>query len=349
MPRASHRRTLGTVTVFPITRAQPSMARCVALAVLFLLSPWIAHAASVDLLVREIPLNPEDTAQAVVDRLQFRGGLEISSSESGFGGFSALAVGADGTRLIALSDSGGWLRARIVHDAEGRLVDLRDGELGALIDTEGRVLNRKRWSDAESVAETPDGDLVVAFEREHRLWRYPRAEPPFSLPPEPAIAPADLGLAPANGGIEALTALKDGRLLAVSEDMADGDAHLAAWIGGERGWTRRAYARQGRFKPTGAATLPSGDVLVLERRYTVPGGPAARVVRLSAGLLDDPAAPLQGTEVALIEPPLTLDNFEGIAVRQGAGGETLLYLLSDDNFSPTQRTLLLLFALRETD
>ena len=41
-----------------------------------------------------------------------------------------------------------------------------------------------------------------------------------------------------------------------------------------------------------------------------------------------------------------IDNMEGIAVRRGAKGETLFYLISDDNFSPLQRTLLLMFELK---
>jgi len=41
-----------------------------------------------------------------------------------------------------------------------------------------------------------------------------------------------------------------------------------------------------------------------------------------------------------------IDNMEGIAVRRGTNGETLLYMISDDNFSARQRTLLLMFELR---
>jgi len=42
----------------------------------------------------------------------------------------------------------------------------------------------------------------------------------------------------------------------------------------------------------------------------------------------------------------SIDNMEGVAVRRGPKGETLLYMVSDDNFSPLQRTLLLMFELR---
>ena len=40
-----------------------------------------------------------------------------------------------------------------------------------------------------------------------------------------------------------------------------------------------------------------------------------------------------------------IDNMEGLAVRPGENGETLLTIVSDDNNSLLQRTLLLQFAL----
>ena len=44
---------------------------------------------------------------------------------------------------------------------------------------------------------------------------------------------------------------------------------------------------------------------------------------------------------------MTVDNYEALAVWRAPGGETMLLLASDDNFSPRQRTLLLAFALAD--
>ncbi len=107
-----------------------------------------------------------------------------------------------------------------------------------------------------------------------------------------------------------------------------------------------SYAKEGAFTPTGAARLPDGDVIVLERRFTLLGGLAARLLRLEAAALR-PGAALGGRELARLGPPLSVDNMEGIATRRGPGGETLIYLISDDNFHPLQRTLLLMFELAE--
>ena len=60
-----------------------------------------------------------------------------------------------------------------------------------------------------------------------------------------------------------------------------------------------------------------------------------------------PGALLEGTEIARISLPLTVDNFEGLGLRRDRDGRLLVYLISDDNFNPLQRTLLLMFRLSE--
>jgi len=43
---------------------------------------------------------------------------------------------------------------------------------------------------------------------------------------------------------------------------------------------------------------------------------------------------------------LTIDNFEGIAARRLSDGRVRLYVISDDNFSGRQRTLLMVFDVK---
>ena len=66
----------------------------------------------------------------------------------------------------------------------------------------------------------------------------------------------------------------------------------------------------------------------------------ARVRRLS------PDGTLGPVLIAL-RPPASVDNMEGIAAVRTATG-TRLYLLSDDNDNPLQRTLLLAFDVAAT-
>ncbi len=91
-------------------------------------------------------------------------------------------------------------------------------------------------------------------------------------------------------------------------------------------------------------TLPDGDLLVLERRLTLMQGLAARVRHILAADLKAPG-PVKARNIATLSYPYNIDNMEGIATRQGPGGETYVYLLSDDNYLSLQRTLLMMFRL----
>jgi hypothetical protein len=43
-----------------------------------------------------------------------------------------------------------------------------------------------------------------------------------------------------------------------------------------------------------------------------------------------------------------IDNMEGLSVHRDARGKTVLTLISDDNFNPLQRTVLLQFAFADS-
>lgn len=288
-----------------------------------------------------LPLDSETPGRRAVGALTYRGGLVLSSSDRAFGGLSALGVSADGRRMVALTDRGRRFAARLVYDENGDLAGLRRTELDAMAGIDGAPLTAKSESDIESMSPGVEGEIIVAFERRHRLWRYL----PGQIRPEPIRHPAESAKLPANSGIEGLALLNDGRLFAVSEGSADLPATLA-WISGRKNWATMTYALEGGFRPTGAATLANGDILVLERRFTLRAGAAGRVRRL-AGSSVAPGADLKPVTVAEFRAPVAVDNFEGIAVRETAGGRTLIYIVSDDNFNPLQRTLLMMFEMAE--
>jgi hypothetical protein len=58
-----------------------------------------------------------------------------------------------------------------------------------------------------------------------------------------------------------------------------------------------------------------------------------------------PDALIDGKPLIVADMAYQIDNMEGIAVHTNAAGETILTLVSDDNFSFLQRNLLLQFAL----
>jgi hypothetical protein len=304
-----------------------------------------ASGTAVEVSARAVALHPTDPTVSEVGRLTYRGGVHLRAHDSRFAELSALRILPDGERIVAVTDRGHWLTARLQHDARGVLQGLVDVHMDALRDADGRAL-QPPWSDAEALAVTPDGTKFVGFERHHRIWRYPPADPPFSGPPEPLPTPPGLERAPFNEGIEAMTLLPDGRLFVLTEGLFDADGDIVGWVGGEKGWSPLRYRPGAGLVPTGAAVLPSGDVLVLERGFGLVSGFRIRVARVAAAAIRSDAR-LQGEELALLAPPLSVDNFEGIDVRVTEAGKTLIYLLSDNNRLPFQRTLLLQFELNE--
>ena len=304
-----------------------------------------AVAAPLEIAARAVPLQAEDPERARVGPLRFLGGLQLTSADLRFGGFSALLLSEDGARLTAVTDRGHWITARLIADPTGAPLGLDEAEIGELHGPGGRHLRGKRDSDSESLARLPGGALVVGFERDHRLWRYPAAPNPLAGRPEAIPVPAGLRALRGNSGIEALATLADGALLAIAEGRKEAATSPAfLWRGGA--WSELAYPRVPGFRPTGATTLPGGDLLVIERSFNLIDGVAIRLQRIPAAAIR-PGATLNGETLAVLRPPLTLDNMEGLAARRGPDGATLVYLISDDNFRALQRTLLLVFALEE--
>lgn len=301
-----------------------------------------AAAEPLTLTTRRIPLNPEVPEATQIGALAYRGGLVLRSTHPRFGGLSGLAVAPDG-RLLAVSDRGVWIGFRPVV-ANGQLVGVADATIDPILDGKGLAL-AGRATDAEAVIALRHATFV-AFEQDHRLWRYPAApghiggiaKATMPIPERRALA--------ANGGFEAATALGGGRILMVAEEPAvEGGDHPGWIVAGDRAFAL-TYAPTGLFKPTEFARLKNGDVLALERRFTAVGGFAARLQRIARATIK-PGARLAGRELARIEPPLVVDNYEAMAALPAPDGGHLVFIASDDNFRSLQQTVLLLFHLSD--
>lgn len=314
------------------------------------------------------PLSIETTAVSLaanaetvhVGKLRYRGGLQMDSGEAAFGGLSAIVVSADGTRFVAVTDESHWILGRLAYQ-DGNLSGATGERIAPLLAPDASPL-RGKHGDAEGLAATSaglDGDLFVSFEGDHRLWRYSFGRDGVLAVPTELPLPADARRASPNEGIEGLTLLRDGRLLAMSERFADEAHHFRAWLmpaprrdaGMRNGSTMEvaeplALAPHKPFSLTDVRELDNGDLLTLERRYHPDNGVGMQMRRIPASLVRGGAV-LDGEVVADFGEGFTIDNMEGLSVRRGENGETLVYVVSDDNFNaPAQRTLLLMFELQ---
>lgn len=329
--------------------ARPLLAFCLLITACASVSPPPASAQEQSIEIRSatLPFKIDEPGATRLDKLIWRGGIAMTANSTSFGGWSDLHVSADGKTLTAVSDLGAHLTAAIDYDAKGNLVGLSGGRIGQLRGPDGKPIESKIEADAESMARLADGSWLVGFERNHRIWHYP------TLQGVPTVVegPADIGRLPANGGIEAMTALADGRVIAISEQYRRRPDSVVGWVGnpkpdGRYQWRAFDYPTIPDFHPTAIARLPDGSFVMLERAFDLVRGVRCRVMRFAAADLE-PGGILRPQELARLASPHAVDNLEGLAAGKGRNGETLLWLISDDNFNPLQRNILMMFELAE--
>jgi hypothetical protein len=279
--------------------------------------------------------------------VEYLGGLELKSSHREFGGFSAIHVASDGEHFVSLSDKGWWLAGRIVNE-RGRPVGIAEATMAPMLGPDGRTLAARGWSDTESLAER-DGWFYVGIEGANRIVRFDFARQGLLARAEVVAAPHSISHLPPNKGLEALTfAPHDsklaGALIAFSERGLDANGNLKAFLIGGAGPGQFSVKRRDDFDISDSATLPSGDVLLLERRFSWWAGFAIRLRRIAISDIA-PAALVDGTDLLFAGPGYHIDNMEGLSVHLDSNRDTVLTLISDDNFSVFQRTVLLQFKL----
>ena len=286
-----------------------------------------------------VMLDPSDAGRTRLGALRFLGGWELVGRRPSFGGISALHV--RNGHVIALSDAGTVIRFTMRN---GAISDVRFQALPSGPGTGAGKTDR----DTEAFAIDPvTGRAWVGFERHNAIWRYSADFSRASGHAEPTA----MSNWPKNNGPEALVRLADGRFIVLAEARqgpgGTSEGLLFASDPTTPGPPPVAFAYRGPagFLVTDAAQLPDGGLIVLHRDFSVSRGVAA-VVSLVDTRTIKAGALVEGRPIARFAPPLTVDNMEAISVDQ-AGGRTMIWLASDDNFSPLQRTLLMKFELAE--
>ncbi|WP_245303702.1 esterase-like activity of phytase family protein [Pseudorhodoplanes sinuspersici] len=304
--------------------------------------------------IRATPIeafDPREPAKKQFGSLIFRGGLVLSSPHKQFGGLSSLRVAADGSRFLAVTDRGFWVRGRITYRGEAP-TGIADGEIAPMLYSDGRPITARGWYDAEALAED-GGFAYVALERVHRILKFDYAK--RGLLSRGTLVPAlpEIAKLPSNLGLECLQAMPKGSslagaLVAISERGLD-DAHniRGFLIGGPKPGVF-SVKRSDDFDVADCAVAPNSQLLVLERSFSWRRGVAMRIRSIPLADVVSGAV-LEGTKLISADMGFEIDNMEGLSVSRTAKGETVLTLVSDDNFSMIQRTILLQFTLLDRD
>ena len=268
-----------------------------------------------------------------------RQGLTLRSQAEWFGGYSGLSV-AD-SQAFLVSDGGHRVVIDLAFDADGLIQGVGRADGSWLFDAEGTPLTKAN-GDVEGVARLGDA-YAVTVEGRHRIARVAEDR----LRNERPMPAAEADVLGRNTGYEAITLLPDGRLLIVSEGLdADGLALVRQGQLGQplRSWDAARYRPASGFQATAARIDPgTGDLFVLERAYSLWRGPRMRIARVPAERLGE--AVLEGREVTRMGWREGIDNMEGLDLARLPDGSLRLYLISDDNYSDAQRTVLLSLSL----
>jgi hypothetical protein len=310
----------------------------------------VASPVTIEVKARPLPsFDTRDRAHTRFGALEYRSGLVLTSGFPGFGGLSALRLDPKGERFVAVSDQGAWFTGRLVY-AGRNMVGLDDVEASPLLFMDGRPITEHGWYDSESLA--MDGSFAyVGLERVNQVMRFDFSKGFTRARGEVVPLPPAAKRLPNNKGLEALVFVPKGlplagTLIALSERGLDANGNLIAFLVGGPQPGQFSVRRTDDFDISDAVIPPSGDLLILERKFSLLSGVGIRIRRVALASIG-PGALVDGPAIFNADLGQEIDNMEGIDAHVTPEGETVLTMISDDNFSFIQRTLLLQFTLVE--
>ena len=307
------------------------------------------HAQPVDLLNVNSPeaMPVEFIKSANLNGLEYVAGYHLTSDNPRFGGISGLDTLDDGS-LLSVTDQGDFLW--IGMDEFDHLLPV-SAQMSVMRDADGVPYDSKRAADSEGLA-VSDGLALVSFEQNHRVEAFDlttcgsnaRASRIFDFESENF----EFKKSYTNKGMEALALTRDGGLILGLEAL-NGDASQIS-ISPKQSFVdfKHEIIAGGGKQMTGSDFLSlnesEGLLFSLHRHYSPLTGTHIRLLQTSVSIGENDEFSLANTqELLYLKPPGISDNFEGIAVRREENGVIRLFIVSDDNFSPKQRSLLLIF------
>jgi len=289
---------------------------------IFLLCALPVQAQTVKIWNKAVPFAPFENTSVKLLSVE-----ELSAKDDRFGGLSAL-LWHDG-HFWSVSDRGKLFRFNANFSDEVAIWPLRDGQ--------GQPLSGKRQTDSESLALTENGDFYIAFERKHRVAVYNQQG---YRQGKNLTLPKAVGALKDNGGLEAIEQDRQGNLLLLAE-AKNNPAASPLWRG-HQAWKQTILAKTEDYHPTGLSRIAGCDDFILLERFYHP----IKGVRARLSLLEGQSGQRRKV-IAQLGPPTPLDNFEGIATYRDKTGQLIITLISDDNFSILQRTMVMKLLLKE--
>jgi hypothetical protein len=304
----------------------------------------------IEIRARPIPaFEPRDPSRVRFGALGFRGGVELISTYPDFGGLSAIRVEQDGAAFLAVSDKGRWFRGRITYQGD-RPTGVADAEMAPVLGQDGKPLAARGWYDSESMA-VDGGTVWLGLERVNRIVRFDYGRDGLLARGVPVALPSGIAKLPHNRGLECLATVGKGQplsgaLIAVSERGLDAEGNIKGFLIGGPSPGEFTVKRIGDFDITDCAVTPAGGLVLLERSFARWRGVGMRLRRVPLADIK-PGAVLDGPVLTEADMGYQIDNMEGLSAHRAANGDTVLTVISDDNFAFYQRTLLLQFTLAE--
>lgn len=270
---------------------------------------------------------------AAAASLDLRTTYHWQSSRAEFGGLSGVTLSENGTHITAISDRGTIFLANVERN-NGIISKISVYARHVLQDGDGNPPSQF-LQNAEGLTIDPDGSIHVAYEGWSRVWTYMH---PDSLPKWLHVWDRFWDLI-GNSGFEALAQDDRGHLYVISEQAKQNAFPVFIYDG--KVWAEGvSIPKIDDFQISGADFGPDGALYVVERKFSWIRGFATRVRRLELN------ANRIIKDARLLDSPFgEMDNSEGIDLWQDVDGTTIVTLLSDDNFSPLQKTLVTEFEL----
>jgi hypothetical protein len=313
------------------------------------------------------------TGRRRIGQLTFVAGFHLTSPDKRFGGLSGIDV-LDNGNLLAISDRGDFVWIDLAPDG---LTPVR-GRIAAMHDARGEPLRGPADGDAEGLA-VNGGMALVSFERNHRILAFDvgrcagaaRGAPivfgPFGLALSDAFSDERI-VADANQGAEPLGVTDDWYVFTGVETKVEGLSPMSARpIEAALEFEHRIGVDAPEFVGVDVIRDTKGEggvrVFSLHRSFSPLSGNAISInetdyhryldqtnlKRRIDSEIDERSHQLFAEtgwrRLAEMNVLVTIDNYEGIAATELPDGRVRLFVVSDDNFSATQRTLLMVFEL----